>query len=57
MITLSGGQIAHESPLSREFWCCQGWAEVTEGCYKVARIIDGGMRESFPIAESSKHYT
>jgi len=35
----------------------EGWKEVTAGCYKVARIIDEGMKESFPIAESSKHYT
>ncbi len=39
------------------FWLSQGWKEVTAGCYKVARIIDEGMKESFPIAESSKHYT
>jgi len=35
----------------------QGWKEVEAGCLKLATIIDEGMKESFPIAESSKHYT
>jgi len=34
-----------------------GWKTTHESIQRVISIIEGGMKESFPIAESSQAYT
>jgi len=35
----------------------EGWAATNKSIMRVIRIIEGGMKESFPVAESSTAYT